>query len=137
MNTRIMLAFAVCSLALGNLNVFPASAQDDSGWQTSSGVKVHLNIRNKFADKPYKVLFTVTNAAGQKFAANKTVNGDEEGVAVFPEDFNAGTQDGMYKWRAVVNGKPKLSGWFSLKSVGKPDKFGFMDTQVIFHEDSK
>lgn len=82
--------------------------------------------------KDYNVQFVVTSA-GQRFTCTRQVTGSETVAVDYPEDFHGGTQDGTYKWQAIVKGKVVLSGWFIYKTVGKPDKCGRPDIQITAH----
>lgn len=125
--------YVAIGLVLAIWIAIPARSQEHSGWQTANIVQVVLTLRNKFAQGNYPVQFVAT-CGGKTFTVRKQAHADEEVTAIFPTDFQGGTESGVYKWQALVRGKAVASGWFSYKDVGVANKFGFRDSQVTFHE---
>lgn len=116
------------ALAVGLFRVggYPALAQTKPSWQSSETVNVQLTVRDKHGERNYEATFIVHTPDGLKLSKTVQVEGDDEGVVTFPDDFRvpsryaAGVRGGRYKWECLVEGKAVVGGRFTVETTHDP-----------------
>lgn len=106
------------NIVLLSLILFCSSAYSES-WMHSTSPEVKLSVWDRDGTSANKIKFVVTYPSGKKTTAFSDVDNSDASFVYFPSDFDyyVGTESGVYKWVAFVNGKPVASANFTYKGT--------------------
>ena len=87
-------------------------------WQSSQEPVVEVGVRNKNGNRDkYTAVWIVSEPDGVRRGSTATVERDNWGYVLYPDDFRIYAKPGRYSWECLVDGRQVAAGFFVYKSV--------------------